>query len=80
VKGVEQKKLLSVWDCPFSQVPWKNFNSILELKKLCLEKIVSYEKIFDFGVTACATLIKLKIINELAVVPGVARDILVKDT
>jgi hypothetical protein len=29
-----------------------------------LDKIVSYEKIFDFGGTACSTLIKLKIINE----------------
>ncbi len=29
-----------------------------------MDKIVSYEKIFDFGGTACATLIKLKIINE----------------
>ena len=25
---------------------------------------VSYEKFFDFGGTACATLIKLRIINE----------------
>jgi hypothetical protein len=36
----------------------------LEGKNLGFDKIVSYEKIFDFGGTACATLIKLKIINE----------------
>jgi hypothetical protein len=36
----------------------------MEEKKLSLDKIVSYEKIFDFGGTACSTLIKLKIINE----------------
>ncbi len=29
-----------------------------------MDKIVSYEKIFDFGGTDCTTLIKLKIINE----------------
>jgi hypothetical protein len=60
VKGVEHL----LWDCPFSQLAWKYLNSILEEKKLGLDKIVSYEKIFDFGVTACSTLIKLKIINE----------------
>jgi hypothetical protein len=36
----------------------------LEEKKLGLDKIVTYENIFDFGGSACATLIKLKIINE----------------
>jgi hypothetical protein len=61
--AVETTKHL-LWDCPFSQLAWKNLNSILEEKKLGLDKIVSYEKIFDFGGTACATLIKLKIINE----------------
>jgi hypothetical protein len=61
--AVETTKHL-LWDCPFSQLAWKNLNSILEEKKLGLDKIVSYEKIFDFGGTSCATLIKLKIINE----------------
>jgi hypothetical protein len=36
----------------------------LEEKKLGLDKIVSNEKIFNFGGTAGTTLIKLKIINE----------------
>jgi hypothetical protein len=36
----------------------------LEDINLRLDKIVFYEKVFDFGGTACATLIKLKIINE----------------
>ena len=39
-------------------------NDILEERNLGLDKIVSYENIFDFGGTACATLVKLKIINE----------------
>jgi hypothetical protein len=43
---------------------WKNLSTILEWKKMGLDIIVSYEKIFDFGGTACATLIKLRIINE----------------
>ncbi len=62
--GAEETTKHLLWDCPFSQLVWKNFNSILEEKKLTLDKIVSYEKIFDFGGTACTTLIKLKIINE----------------
>jgi hypothetical protein len=40
-------------------------NDLLEERNLGLNKIVSYEKIFDFEGAACATLIKLKIINEL---------------
>ena len=40
------------------------FQTLLEERNLGLDKIVSYENIFDFGVAACATLIKLKIINE----------------
>ncbi len=48
----------------FSQLAGKNFNSILKEKKLGLGKIDSYKKIFDFGGTACSTLIKLKITNE----------------
>ena len=60
VKGVEHL----LWDCPFSQLTWIHLNGILEERNLGLDKIVSYEKIFDFGGTACATLIKLKIINE----------------
>ena len=43
---------------------WIHLNGILEERNLGLDKIVSYEKIFDFGGAACATLIKLKIINE----------------
>jgi hypothetical protein len=62
--GAEETTKHLLWDCPFSQLAWKNFNSILEEKKLGLDKIVSYKKIFDFGGTACSTLIKLKIINE----------------
>jgi hypothetical protein len=62
--GAEETTKHLLWDCPFSQLAWKNLNSILEEKKLGLDKIVSYEKIFDFGGTACSTLIKLKIINE----------------
>jgi hypothetical protein len=53
-----------LWECSFSQLAWKNFNTLLEEKKLELDKIVLYEKIFDFGGTACSILIKLKIINE----------------
>ena len=37
---------------------------MLEERNLGLDKIVSYEKILDFEGAACATLIKLKIINE----------------
>jgi hypothetical protein len=48
----------------FLTICLENFNTILEEKNLGLDKIVSYEKIFDFGGTACATLIKLRIINE----------------
>ncbi len=33
-------------------------------RKEIQDKIISYEKIFDFGGAACATLKKLKIINE----------------
>jgi len=62
--GAEETTKHLLWECPFSQLAWKNLNSILDEKKLGLDKIVSYEKIFDFGGTACATLIKLKIINE----------------
>ena len=62
--GAEETTKHLLWDCSFSQLAWKNLNSILDEKKLGLDKIVSYEKIFDFGGTACSTLIKLKIINE----------------
>jgi hypothetical protein len=48
----------------FLKLAWKNFNNILEDGNLGLDKIDSYKKVFDFGGTACATLIKLKIINE----------------
>jgi hypothetical protein len=53
-----------LWDCPFSQLAWMHLNEILDERNLGLDKIVSYEKIFDFEGAACATLIKLKIINE----------------
>ncbi len=36
----------------------------MEKKQLGLDTVVSYEKIFDFAGTACAPLIKLKIMNE----------------
>ncbi len=62
--GAEETAKHLLWECSFSQLAWKNFNTILEEKNLGLYKIVSYEKIFDFGDTACATLIKLRIINE----------------
>jgi hypothetical protein len=62
--GAEETSKHLLWDCPFSHIAWKNFNSILEEKKLGLDKIVSYDKFFYFGGTACSTLIKLKIINE----------------
>jgi hypothetical protein len=62
--GAEESTKHLLWDCPSSQLAWKNYNIILEDRNLGLDKIVSYEKVFDFGGTACATLIKLKIINE----------------
>jgi hypothetical protein len=62
--GAEESTKHLLWDCPSSQLAWKNFDSILEDRNLGLDKIVSYEKVFDFSGTACATLIKLKIINE----------------
>jgi hypothetical protein len=62
--GAEESTKHLLWDCPSSQFAWKNYNIILEDRNLGLDKIVSYEKVFDFGGTACATLIKLKIINE----------------
>jgi hypothetical protein len=62
--GAEETAKHLLWECSFSQLAWKNFNTLLEEKKLGFDKIVSYEKIFDFGGTACATLIKLRIINE----------------
>jgi hypothetical protein len=62
--GAEETTKHLLWDCPFSQLAWKILNSILEDNYLGLDKIVSYENIFYFGGTTCATLIKLKIINE----------------
>ncbi len=62
--GAEETIKHLLWECSFSQLAWKNFNTLLEEKNLGFDKIVSYEKIFDFGGTACATLIKLRIINE----------------
>jgi hypothetical protein len=51
VIDVEQKKVLNIflWDCTFSQLAWKHLNEILEERNLGLDKIISYEKIFDFG-------------------------------
>jgi hypothetical protein len=62
--GAEESTKHLLWECPFSQLAWIHLNDILEERNLGLDKIVSYEKIFDFGGAACATLIKLKIINE----------------
>ena len=62
--GAEKTAKHLLWECSFSQLAWKNLSTILEWKKMGLDIIVSYEKIFDFGGTACATLIKLRIINE----------------
>ncbi len=62
--GAEESTKHLLWDCPLSQLTWIHLNGILEERNLGLDKIVSYEKIFDFGGAACATLIKLKIINE----------------
>jgi hypothetical protein len=62
--GAEETTKHLLWECSFSQLAWKIFNTFLEEKNLGLDKIVSYEKIFDFGGTSCATLIKLRIINE----------------
>ena len=53
--GAEKTTKHLLWDCPFSQLAWENLNSILEEKKLGLDKKVSFEKIFDFGGTACST-------------------------
>jgi hypothetical protein len=62
--GAEETVKYLLWECSFSQLAWKNFHTILEEKNFELDNIVSYETIFDFGGTACSTLIKLKIINE----------------
>ncbi len=62
--GAEETAKHLLWECSFSQLAWTNFNTMLEEKNLMLDKIVSYEKIFDFGGTACSTLIKLKIFHE----------------
>ncbi len=62
--GAHESTKQLLWDCAFSQLARTIFNSILKDKNLELNKIVSYEKIFDFGGTDYATLIKLKIINE----------------
>ena len=43
---------------------WRNFNEVLEDKNLGSEKIILYEKIFDFEGSACINIIKLKIIIE----------------
>ncbi len=63
--GAEESTKHLLWDCPFSQLAWIHLNDILEERNLDLDKIVSYQKFFDCGGTACATLIKLKIIIEL---------------
>ena len=60
---VETTKHL-LWECPFSQMAWKNYNEILEEINLGSEKIVFHEQIFDFRGSACANLIKLKLVNE----------------
>jgi hypothetical protein len=62
--GTEESTKHLLWDCPFSQLAWIHLNDIIEERNLVLDKIVSYDKTFDFVGAACATLIKLKIINE----------------
>ncbi len=62
--GAEETTEHLLRDCPSSQSAWKNLNSILEDRNLRLDKIVFRERVFDFGGTARATLIKLIIINE----------------
>jgi hypothetical protein len=32
--GAEKSRKQDLWDCPFSQLAWKNLNSILEEKKI----------------------------------------------
>jgi hypothetical protein len=32
--GAEESSKQDLWDCPFSQLAWKNLNSILEEKKI----------------------------------------------
>jgi len=44
--GTHESTKQLLWDCAFSQLAWKNFNSILKDKNLELNKIVSYENIF----------------------------------
>ena len=56
--GAEESTKHLLWECPFSQLAWIHLNDILEERNLGLDKIVSYENIFDFGGAACATLIK----------------------
>ena len=63
--GLEETTKHLLWDCSYSLMAWINFNEILEEINLGSEKIVCYEKIFDFGGSACVNLIKLKIINEV---------------
>ena len=63
--GLEETTKHLLWDCSYSLMAWKNYNEILEEFNLGSEKIVCYEKLFDFGGSACVNLIKLKIINEL---------------
>ncbi len=61
--GVKESTKHLLWDCPFSQLAWKHLNEILEKRDLGFDKIVSYENFFYFGGAACASLVKLKIIN-----------------
>ena len=62
--GLDETSKHLLWECPYSCMAWKNYNEILDEINLGSEKIVSYEKIFDWGGSACVILIKLKIINE----------------
>jgi hypothetical protein len=57
--GAEESTKHLLWE-----MAWIHLNDILEERNLGFDKIVSYEKIFDFGGATCTTLIKLKIINE----------------
>ncbi len=43
----------------FLTISLEKFKKHIGRKKLVLDKIVSYNKIFDFGGSACVTLIKI---------------------
>ncbi len=54
--GAEESTKHLLWDFPFSQLAQIHLNDVLEERNLGLDKIVSYQKIFDLGGATCATL------------------------